>query len=465
MQRAVVSMLLLGGCATTSPEKARGEAQDLVSERLDQRVSWAAATAADDAVEKRVRGLLARELTADAAVQIALVRNPDLLVTLEDLGIAQADLVEAGLLRNVHFGGGPRFPLRGGNDVGWSFDVAGSFIDAMLIPLRKKAARAHLRASTLRVATRVIELDTRVRQAFFAAAAAERLLELRRAQAELASAAAELAARQVQAGVHGTMNELELGQLRAADADARIALQEAGVEAVETREHLVRLLGLWGSDVDFELPDALPLLPRKDPALQDLEQIAVRQRLDLQAQRAQVDALVSAVKIARRVPFVDVSVGALGEADPGDGPTLGPFLELEIPVFNWGQAEIARAEARLRQVEQRLLGTAIDARSEVRVARTRVVAQRQLAEYERDVVLPLHMGLVALGQERYDAMLLGVYELIELKQHELEARAEFVRHLRDYWSARADLELAIGGRLESSLARYHQRRAPTASKE
>jgi cobalt-zinc-cadmium efflux system outer membrane protein len=346
-----------------------------------------------------------------------------------------------------------------GSPVGWEFDVAFNFIDALLIPLRKKVAKANLRATTLRVANEVIALDARVRQAVYTAIAAQLVLELRRANAELASAAAELGARQVETGAEGTLNELELGELQARAAKARIAVQKAQVEALEAREHLTRLLGLWGTDVNFELPQTLPLLPRREPALDDLERVAVRQRFDLQAQRAEVDALVDAVKIARRVPFVDLAVGVLGEADPGDRPTLGPFFEFEIPIFNWGQAEIARAEARLRQLEQRLIGTAIDARSEVRVARATMVAQRELAEYARTYVVPLHIRMVALAQERYDAMLLGVYELLELKQDEYEARAEFVEHLRDYWNARVDLELAVGGRLESSLARHRQQKA------
>ena len=112
------------------------------------------------------------------------------------------------------------------------------------------------------------------------------------------------------------------------------------------------------------------------------------------------------------------------------------------------------AEATLRQVERRLRGLAIVARSDVRVGRARMISERRLAEYERDRVIPMRTRMVVLGQERYDAMLMGVYELIELKIHELEARAELVEHLRDYFVSRAELELAIGGRLESSIARY-----------
>jgi outer membrane protein, heavy metal efflux system len=453
MRHTIAALLALVACAT-SPEGSRREAAALASERLDRRVAWDQGTKSDREVDARVRELLAGELTADAAVEIALVRNPDLLAELEDLGIAQADLVQAGLLQNPHMGGGPRFPLAGGTPVGWSFDASLNFLHALLIPLRRKSAKANLRGAVLQIAHAVIELDARVRQAVYDAIAAERLLALHQAIAELTEAAAELARRQTSTGSAGTMNELERTELEAEEAAARARLQRSHVTAIETREHLVRMLGAFGNEAVLRLPQRLPKLPTLEPELGQLERIAVRQRLDLQAQRAELDSIVSAVKLARRAPFIAVDVGILGEADPGDKATLGPFFELEIPIFDWGQADIARAEAKLRQVEQRLRGTAVVARSDVRVERARMVAERRLAEYERDRVVPMRERMVALGQERYDAMLLGVYELIDLKIHELEARAELVEHLRDYFRARAELELTIGGRLESSVLRY-----------
>jgi len=444
-----LAAVLGSGCAAARSTKSHREAAELAAARIGARVAWDRGSPEDAEVQKRVDALLAKALTADAAVEIAMVRNPQLLGMFEDIGIAQADLVQAGLIDNLHIGGGPRFSLANGG-VGWSGDTAVNILQVLLIPLRKKVAKAQLRDTTLRVAHAVIELDKIVRMAVYDAVAAEQILALRRGSAELAEAAAELATRQVDAGAEGTLNELDRADLVATEAAARVALQRAHMDVIESREHLVRLLGLWGDDVEFELPKALPKLPAREPELADLERVALRRRFDLQAERAQLDALANAVKLARRVPFIALQVGALGEADPGHGgPTLGPFFELELPVFDWGQGEIARAEATLRQVERRLRGMAIDARSEVRVARAKMVTERRLAEYERDRVIPIRTQMVGLGQERYDAMLLGVYELIELKVHEYEARAELVEHLRDYWFARAELELAVGGRLST----------------
>ena len=44
-------------------------------------------------------------------------------------------------------------------------------------------------------------------------------------------------------------------------------------------------------------------------------------------------------------------------------------------------------------------------------------------------------------------MLLGVFELLEAKQNEIDAGRAYVAALTDYWTARAELERAVGGRL------------------
>lgn len=444
---AVVA-LAVSGCAAARSTKGHNEAAKLGGARVGAQVAWEHGTPEDAKVQKRVDELLAGVLTPEAAVQIAMVRNPDLLAMFEDIGIAQADVVQAGLIDNPHIGGGPRFSLSGGG-VGWEGDAAVNLLQVFLIPLRRKVAKASLRDATLRVAHAVVELDRDVRIAVMHAIASERILEFRRGTAELAEAAAELATRQVEAGAEGTMNELDRAEIVAAEATARIELQRAHMDAIEAREQLVRLLGVWGEDVQFKLPSGLPDMPQAEPKLADLERVAIRRRFDLQAERARVESLAHAVKLARRVPFVDVQIGVVGESDPGDGPSFGPFFELEIPIIDWGQGEIARAEAALRQTERRLRGMAVDARSEVRVARARMVTERRLAEYERDKVIPVRERMVVLGQERYDAMLIGVYDLIEFKMHEYEARAELVEHLRDYWIARSELEVAVGGRLST----------------
>jgi cobalt-zinc-cadmium efflux system outer membrane protein len=126
---------------------------------------------------------------------------------------------------------------------------------------------------------------------------------------------------------------------------------------------------------------------------------------------------------------------------------LGPGGSIGLPLFDQGQAAVARARALLRQSQRRLDALAIEVRSEVRVAGARVALARQVVDRYRKTLIPLRERIVALSQQQYDAMLLGVYQLIVAKQNEVSAYREYIEAVRDYWIARSDLERAVGGRI------------------
>src|SRR5712691_6028815 len=94
---------LLGGCASFSPDGGFGEVQSIVSRRVGQDAQWVRNDRDAEQVRATVKKLLAAPLTADAAVQIALINNRGLQATYAELGIAEADLVQAGRLRNPLF--------------------------------------------------------------------------------------------------------------------------------------------------------------------------------------------------------------------------------------------------------------------------------------------------------------------------------------------------------------------------
>lgn len=168
------ALSLLGGCASTSPEPAFRETSRLVEARSGQRLSWRGRTTEDAEVDKALGRLLAKDLTADAAVSVALLGNPSLQETFEDLSIAQADLVQAGLLKNPVLGLG----LTGEGSLFASIEQ--DFLDAAMIPMRRRVAAAQLDAAVLRVGDRVLALSAEVRSAFHEAQAAEQIVALRR---------------------------------------------------------------------------------------------------------------------------------------------------------------------------------------------------------------------------------------------------------------------------------------------
>jgi outer membrane protein, heavy metal efflux system len=103
--------VFLSGCASVPPKGGFDEVQQGAAQRLGQKVQWNQGTEDDQAAAQAVQLLLQRPLTADDAVQIALLNNRRLQAVYEELGIAQANLVQAGLLKNPRFSGSYEPPV------------------------------------------------------------------------------------------------------------------------------------------------------------------------------------------------------------------------------------------------------------------------------------------------------------------------------------------------------------------
>lgn len=438
----IAALPLLAGCVSTSPEPAFQDVARLVEARSGHAISWGRETAEDPEIAAAIDRLLGEELTADRAVSVALLANPSLRATFEDLAIAQADLVQAGLLKN---------PVLGAGIVGSGLflSIEQDFLDLAMIPMRKRVAASELEAAKLRVGDRVLALAAEVRSAFFAAQAAAQIVAMRRLVREASEAAAELARRQHEAG---TISDLALATELSLASQVRIDLQRAEGDAVIERERLTRLLGLWGERTGYRIGAKLPELPAEEASLDHLERLAIEKRLDVAAARREVESLEYALSMAktfRWAGFVDVQVEAAKER--GERRiSFGPSASLELPVFDQRQAPIAKLEALEHASRDKLRSLSIDARSEVRAARSRVLTARALVEEYGHVLVPLRESLVRLSQQHYDAMLLGVYELLLAKQSELATYREYIEALRDYWIAKSDLERALGARTPDS---------------
>jgi cobalt-zinc-cadmium efflux system outer membrane protein len=416
-----------------------------VGDRTGYRILWNRGGEADAEVASRVTALLAKPLGVDEAVQIALLRNRRLQGTYEDLMIAQSDVVQAGLLHNPVLSGSLRFPLDQRGAPNLELGVEQDFLDVLLIPARRRLASSAFEAAKLRVGGEVLRLAADVRVAYFTLQGAQQVAAMRRTIAEAGEASVELAQRQHDAG---NISDLDFAGEQALYEQIRLDLALRSGEILVARERLIRLLGLFGAEVTFTLPDRLPDLPAADPTLDHLEALAISRRLDVAAAREEAQVSAHQLALAGGSRWLVGGVGADLERDTDGKRIVGPTARLELPIFDQKQALLARLEAELRQRQERLAALAIDARSEVREARGRVLATRGIAAHYRAVVIPLRERIVALSQQHYDAMLLGVYQLLVAKQSEVNAYREYIEAVRDYWIARAELARATGGKLD-----------------
>lgn len=448
MRRAIAAAALtLSACVSVSPQRGHDQVDAIVQERLDLSTGWGTGDSGAEAIAERVDTLLAEGLTSQRAIAIALMNNPNLQATYAGLGISQAVMVQAGLLSNPVIAGSVGFPIGNGDSgrVEYEASLVHSLLDVFVLPLRKRVAQDQFIVDTLLVADQTLSVATEASQAFVRYQAADRLLELQRILMQAAmAAAAEAEARHLA----GNTTQLEADTERAAYEEARQTFAMAEVERIEAREELNRVLGLWGPRTSWAIAEPLQEMLADEPPLDDLESLAIRQRLDIDAARKQALLLHNAVSLARTSRYTGlVEVGVHLHQDPNGPRLFGPTLSLELPIFNQRQGTIARLESQRDQAERRLDALSITTRAAVRATGARLHSLRQRLEHQRTALLPLRERIVDGTQRQYNAMQIGLSQLLVARRQQAEEYRRYLDTLRDYWIVRAELERLVGGSL------------------
>lgn len=433
-----VGTVLMPGPGAAGGDGSHG-LRELVKDRTGVALHWSADKAEDGATADTVQLLLQGRLTADRAVHVAFLSNRGLRAAFEEVGISRADYRQALLPRNPTVGGEVRYD---GDRRPGELAVMQDLSSLLLTPLRRQAAGAALERARLSAADAALEVMRETRSAFYGVQAAEQIHRFWEQITGAARSGADLARRQHEAG---NIPDLELENRQALYERAKIELSKSQTEALATRERLNRAMGAWGEQTTWEIVDDLPEIPADTTSLVGLESVAVSRRLDLAAADAEVRAIAKTISLARFSQFPELWAGVHFEREPEGTRSTGPAVELAFPLFDRGQHAVGRARAELRQAEDRRAALAVEIRSEVRSARDRMTAARQLAEYYRESVLPRRKRIVEQTQLEYNFMLAGVFQLLQVKQDEINTEREYLEALRDYWIARTELEHALGG--------------------
>ena len=437
--------LLLTGCASFSQDGGFGTVSDLTKERTGQSPSWQRSAVETDTATARVAELWKQPLTADSAVEIALLNNRALQASYSELGVAESDLVRAGRLANPSFSFGR---LGGGSAVEIDrtvlFDVLGLFT----LPLARQVEQGRFEQTQLQAAHETVGVAGEARKAFFEAVTAQQLVGYFRQVKEAADAANELAKRMAAAG-----NFNKLAQMREQSfySDATAQLARAQHQAVATRERLTRVLALGGDQLDFKLPERLPDLPSAPAEPKDAEQTAMEKRLDVLMAKHATEATARSLGLTKTTRFVNVlNVGYQNQSNTGESRRNGYEIELELPLFDFGSARVARAEATYMQSVNRTAQVAINARSEVRESYSAYRTAYDLAKHYRDEVVPLRKRISDENLLRYNGMLASVFDLLADSKDQIASVAGAVEALRDYWVAETHLQSALTGRSPGS---------------
>ena len=432
---ALAAVLLLSGCASFSQDGG----MQAVSALADARTGTPDALAAKDTDDKLAQ-LLAQPLDADSAVRIALMNNHGLKVALAELGASEADLVQAGRLRNPGLSFGRSHGSHGNEiDRSVSFDLAG----LLTMPMRLNIERGRFEQAKLQAAGSAVQLAADTRRAYFNAVAAVQTEQFMQRALVSAEAGAELATRLQQAG---NWSRLDQARQQVFYADAVSDLARARHQATATREHLTRLLGLWGRQTAFTLPQRLPDLPAQAVQAGNIEAQAMEQRLDVQGAKLDAHATADALGLSKVTGLVNVlDVGYTNKSSSEAPRENGYEVSLELPLFDWGSARNAKAQALYEQSLQRTAGTAVKARSEVREAYSSYRTAYDLARHYRDEVVPLRKTISHEVLLRYNGMLASVFELLADAREQVASVNGAIETQRDFWIAQTELQSAING--------------------
>jgi len=435
------SPLLLAGCATLSADGGMQQVQSAAQQHLGQNVEVVKTAADQDRVATRVAELLARPLNADSAVQIALLNNRGLQASFQELGIAEAELVQASRLPNPGFSFAK---VRQGDtreiDRSFSFDLA----HLIALPLTRQLEARRFAATQRAVSSEMLSLAAQTRKAFYAAVAAEQTARYMRDVRETADAGAELAKRLTLAG---NWSKLQQAREHGFFAEAALNFARAEQNRLGSREHLIRLLGLWGTQTQFTLPERLPDLPAALQDQPDIENVAMAQRLDVQAAKLQAEATAKNLGLTKVTRLINVLEFGYQRNTFNDAPRqTGYAVSFELPLFDWGTARVARSEALYMRSVQRAAQIAIEARSEVRQAYLGYHSSYDVARHYRDDIVPTAKRISEENVLLYNGMFISVFELLADARAQISAVNGAIEAQRDFWMAKADLDMALVGK-------------------
>jgi outer membrane protein TolC len=430
----------VAGCASLSDDARFGPVEQAVQERTGAQTKWVRSESEGDSVRGRVKELLAQPLSAESAVQIALLNNPGLQAGYAEVGIAEADLVQASRWR------GPTFSfarLRRGDETEYERSVFFDVLGLITIPLSVRVEQKRLAGAQHRAAAEGLRVALETRKAWFSAVAARESAQYATQVKEAAEASAELARRMAAAG---NFSKLDQAREQAFYAEATAQLARARQFERATRERLVRLMGLWGEDLAFGLPDRLPDLPGEARGGENLEAQALAQRLDVQGARRETEALAESLGLTKVNRFVSLlEFGLHSNSETGLPRQRGWEIELGIPIFDFGQARTAKAERLYMQSVNRTLEAAVQARSEVRESYGAYRTAFDVARHYRDEVVPLRKRISEEMLLRYNGMLASVFELLADSREQVAAVNSYIESVRDFWLAEADFQMALVG--------------------
>lgn len=445
---AMGAMLLLSACsAALSPDGGMGKVNVEVGSGIAATSAKIVSEDDERAARGQVQAILTGTLSAEEAVQLALLNNRGLQAAYNELGISEADYVEASSLPNPVLSIGK---ILAGDELEIEARLVGSLLSLFTLSSRTKTANIEFQAAQLTAVEATFALAAETRRAYYTALAARQTEAFLTEAQESARLTADFSSKLGETGAETKLNQ---ARANAFYLETTNRLTQARLQSELNREALIRKLGLWGRDINFKLPSVLPQIPDKLPKSGDIEALAIGKRVDLRIAKLELDALARTLGLTKATRFTSMldlaglaTYVAEGEGDEKtETRGYGFELEFELPIFDTGAAETKRASERYMQAVNLLAERAINVRSEVRAAYQAYRATYDITWQYRNRILPMRSVITEQSLLEYNGMLTDVFALLTTAQENAESNIAAIEAKRDFFLATVDFQSAILG--------------------
>ncbi len=423
--------LAVSGCASIASDSSLAEVSALVEARTGAAPGWARTDEGRAALSASVDSFLETRVGMDEAVAIAFLNSPAIQSDLEELGIARAAFLSAVLPPNPVI---EVVRAARGNELEVGLSV--SLLELLFWPQRARAGEARMDAAKADAARRLADAAADVRIAYVDYVAARQALDLYE-QAESAGEAARLAAQAIYEA--GNIARVDLDRQRQFAARMTAERMRAQGRIGPAYERLTAALGLDGQQAAaLQTLSRLPAPPNRMIDADRVAAAAVSDSFPVAVAEARLREVASRGGI-RNVEALLGDVELIGEFERRGRWSEAYGLGFRLPL-DLGASGRLRAGAEFRQAWQQLQQARMDSRSASRSAAMRAEAARELALFHRDVSLRISADVFDGVVRDFNAMQIGMFELLQARRDRVEAGRDYVQAVAEYWQARADLE-------------------------
>jgi len=431
MKRLIASAfcaVFLTSCVSVPKDAGFSDLVELTAPMLPAPAEWVGETISQLEASDRISALLSAPLTEASVAEITMLANRDLRAVLYGLRAARGDYVddtslpnpfitalfvdEPGLNSEDCFGNLTRFDTPLGGSVGFGYEI----LDLLFFPRTLKAAKAEFNAakfgSVRQFADYAMEASAYTAQALYDAGNIP-MLDVNREKLF----AAQMEAQRIQAQRHLNMTKRRL-------------IQAMGLPPEKTGS--VKLEGRLRTPDKSEL-GALPV------------QGVMDRNLELKHREAIIQAAGARVGLDNVMSFVgDVEIE--GEIERHDGAfEYAGGIGFELPIFNFGQGKREANRARMEMMAQRYEASMYSLDTTSKILYDELASARDGVLLQRQKVLPLSQKVLQGMQLDYNAMQIGVFDLLAAKREQLAVGISYIEAVEDYWKTRAAYEYLLAG--------------------